>query len=38
MVVRQEGAAPIVIGRHGYRSVPVTGDRVNAGAGGSLET
>ena len=38
MVVGREGAAPIVVGRNGYRRLLMAGDRVNAGASGPLET
>ena len=32
MVVEQEGVAPIVVGRDGYRRLPMAGNRVNGGA------
>ena len=37
MVVKREGAAPIVVARNGYRHVHLAGDLVDAGAGSPLE-
>ena len=37
MVVRQEGASPVVVGSYGECRLSVAGDRVDAGARGPLE-
>ena len=37
MVVREEGASPVVVGSYGELRLAVTGDRVDVGARGPLE-